>query len=193
MYNWNNESFTEMAIILNEEDYCKINFGETKIFDGFKTVFYNFIVLPNTETFLLEAFSPLITVSSVRLDIENYSFCEEPEKICDFALALYKEHVSNLKEELTEGVKRCLEDEGEWEKEIEDILDDDEKVDSYYLGSYMSLDPCGKYHCILSNNDMTAECNLYWETLEQVAEELDCWITSGENDPTDIFLMKFSK
>ena len=64
---------------------------------------------------------------------------------------------------------------------------DAEKVMSYYLGSYMLLDPCGKYHHFISPNDVTEECEKYWENLEKAAERLGGYITSGEGDPTDIF------
>jgi hypothetical protein len=70
-------------------------------------------------------------------------------------------------------------------EKIENI--DGEKILSQYLGSYMSLDPCGKYHHILSPNDVVDECCQYWENLEKAAENLGGYITSGEGDPTDIF------
>jgi len=64
---------------------------------------------------------------------------------------------------------------------------DGEKILSQYLGSYMSMDPCGKYHHCLSPNDVGEECIQYWENLEKAADNLGGWITSGEGDPTDIF------
>jgi len=64
---------------------------------------------------------------------------------------------------------------------------DGEKILSYYLGSYMSLDPCGKYHHMLSENGITDECETYWENLEKAAENVGGYITSGDGDPTDIF------
>jgi hypothetical protein len=61
---------------------------------------------------------------------------------------------------------------------------------SNFLGSYMSLDPCGKYHHFLSPNGVTKKCNQFWENLDRAASELNCWIESGEGDPCDIFLCK---
>jgi hypothetical protein len=64
---------------------------------------------------------------------------------------------------------------------------DGEKILLYYLGSYMSLDPCGKYHHIISPNGATEECEKYWDKLERAASNLGGWINSGEGDPTDIY------
>lgn len=66
---------------------------------------------------------------------------------------------------------------------------DDPSVDiaSIYLGSYMALDPCGKYHHSLSLNGCKKKCLQFWDDLEKAANELDGWITGGEGDPTDIF------
>ncbi|MBW1953645.1 MAG: hypothetical protein JRI66_11280 [Deltaproteobacteria bacterium] len=58
---------------------------------------------------------------------------------------------------------------------------------SAYIGSYMSLDPCGRYHHVLSPNGASARCERYWEALERAAEKLGGWIESGEGDPTDIY------
>jgi hypothetical protein len=58
---------------------------------------------------------------------------------------------------------------------------------SIYLGSFMSLDPCGRYHHVISLNNLTDECEEFWENLDKVAEELGGWTESGEGDPTDIF------
>ena len=60
----------------------------------------------------------------------------------------------------------------------------------WYLGDYMSLDPCGKYHHFLSPNGVTKKCEKYWNDLNEIAEKLGCWIESSEDDPTDIFLVK---
>ena len=58
------------------------------------------------------------------------------------------------------------------------------------LGSYMSLDPCGKYHHFLSPNGATARCERFWNNLESAAVSLGMWIEPGEGDPTDIFLCR---
>jgi len=58
---------------------------------------------------------------------------------------------------------------------------------STYIGSYMSLDLCGRYHHFLSPNGVTKNCEQYWESLEKVAGLLGGWIEGGEGDPTDIY------
>lgn len=65
--------------------------------------------------------------------------------------------------------------------------DGDETYRSIYLGSFLSLDPCGKYHHVLSPNGVTEDCEEYWENLEKAATELGGWIQSGEGDPLDTF------
>lgn len=56
-----------------------------------------------------------------------------------------------------------------------------------HLGSFMSMDPCERYHHILSPNGATKTCENYWERLDEAAESLGGWIESGEGDPTDIY------
>ena len=43
---------------------------------------------------------------------------------------------------------------------------------SIFLGSYLSLDPCGKYHHFLSPNGVTKKCENYWQRLEKAADKL---------------------
>ncbi len=73
--------------------------------------------------------------------------------------------------------------------ETESFMDDDKYL-SVYIGSFMSLDPCGRYHHILSPNGITSRCERFWDNMDECASELNCWIESGEGDPTDIFLCK---
>jgi hypothetical protein len=63
----------------------------------------------------------------------------------------------------------------------------DEDCRSIYLGSYLDLDPCGKYHHALSPNGLTRKCEEFWENLEAAAEELGGWIEAGEGDPLDTY------
>jgi hypothetical protein len=58
---------------------------------------------------------------------------------------------------------------------------------SVYIGSYMTLDPCGRYHHCLSLNGANSRCEAFWEALEKAADRLGGWIESGEGDPTDIY------
>lgn len=71
--------------------------------------------------------------------------------------------------------------------EMEIVEMDGELYKSTYLGSFMALDPCGRYHHILSPNEITEECEDYWDNLNEAAEELGGWIESGEGDATDVF------
>jgi hypothetical protein len=65
--------------------------------------------------------------------------------------------------------------------------------ESVYIGSYMDLDPCKKYHSFASPNGVTKECERFWNLLEEYANEVNCWIENGEGDPTDIFLCRWKK
>lgn len=69
----------------------------------------------------------------------------------------------------------------------EQTCDHEEPFRSAYLGSFMALDPCGRYHHCLSPNGVTSRCEAYWGALEKAADRLGGWIESGEGDPTDIF------
>ena len=68
----------------------------------------------------------------------------------------------------------------------------DKSYATVYLGCFLSLDPCGKYHHILSPNGVTKTCEKFWENLNQAAEDLGGWIESGKGNETDIFFC-FSK
>jgi hypothetical protein len=72
---------------------------------------------------------------------------------------------------------------------LKDLLPHMVKVQyqSAYIGSYMSLDPCGRYHHCLSPNGATSRCEAFWEALEKAADRLGGWIEGGEGDPTDIY------
>ena len=91
------------------------------------------------------------------------------------------------KKEIKREMKRILEE--DTFEECSDMFDDG-RYESMYLGSYMSLDPCGRYHHIISPHGATSKCARYWENLETCAEELGAWIESGEGDPTDIYLCR---
>ncbi len=75
---------------------------------------------------------------------------------------------------------------------VERELDFGEKkrIKSVFLGTYMALDPCGRYHSAFSPNSITKECETFWDTMEDIAGELNCWIETGEGDPCDLFLCK---
>ena len=83
-------------------------------------------------------------------------------------------------------MKEWLEDELSNADECEDM--EGNAIKSAYLGSYMSMDPCGRYHHCLSPNGATSKCERFWESMEAVADELGACIESGEGDPTDIYI-----
>jgi hypothetical protein len=62
---------------------------------------------------------------------------------------------------------------------------------SQYVGSYLSLDPCGKYHHVISPNGVTTECIAFWDSINEIAEnEFNGWLESGEGDPLDQYYCK---
>lgn len=69
---------------------------------------------------------------------------------------------------------------------IEETDSEGNTFKSVYLGSFMNLDPCGKYHNILSPNSLTQRCLQFWISMDHVADELHGCITSGEGDATDV-------
>lgn len=62
-------------------------------------------------------------------------------------------------------------------------------IQSIFIGTYMHLDPCGRYHHLLSPNGVSQKCITYWERLDKAAEEIGCWLSAGDNgDLCDMFL-----
>ena len=60
-------------------------------------------------------------------------------------------------------------------------------IASLYIGSVFALDPCGRYHHLLSPNGYTSRCGAFWESLERQLEQRGLWLESGEGDPCDQF------
>jgi hypothetical protein len=86
-------------------------------------------------------------------------------------------------------IKRALKLELNSGNETLSLSDDkDGIIAARFLGSYLSLDPCGRYHHMLSPNGITNRCQRFWENMEESAEELGAWIESGQCDSLDIFL-----
>ena len=56
-----------------------------------------------------------------------------------------------------------------------------------FLGTVFALDPCGRYHHMLSPNGATRKCERFWESLERQLERRGMWLSSGEGDPCDQF------
>jgi hypothetical protein len=91
------------------------------------------------------------------------------------------------KKELKKSIQRILKTE-HFEK-IEDY-EDSNPFEAYYLGSSLSLDPCGKYHHVLSPNGITPKCERFWNNLESVCNELNVWTDSLNEDGLDVFLCR---
>ena len=90
----------------------------------------------------------------------------------------------------------------------------DEKIQLVFLGTVFALAPSGKYYMPWACNNLTVcpECqgelskvdtcdhchglgsreayedSVFYEYLNEYAEQHDCWIMSGEGDPCDLFL-----
>lgn len=91
--------------------------------------------------------------------------------------------------EIKTALKRILSDpKMTWEDAL--TWDAQEPYQMTFLGSFISLDPCGRYHHVISPNGLTAKCTRFWASLEETAHELNAWIQEGEGDPTDIFLCR---
>jgi len=69
--------------------------------------------------------------------------------------------------------------------------DDGNVMASLYVGSYMNLDPCGRYHHHgLSPNRITGACVRFWSAVDFWAEKLGLMILAGDGDPTDILAVR---
>lgn len=73
---------------------------------------------------------------------------------------------------------------------FESSIMEDDQYQINYLGTFMSLDPCGKYHHVLSPNGITKRCENFWNNIEKACNKLGLWIEPGEGDFCDIFLCK---
>jgi hypothetical protein len=71
---------------------------------------------------------------------------------------------------------------------MEKVTDmDNNEIQSVYLGSFSTMDPCGRYHHCISPNGLTPRCMNYWGSLDKAASKLNGRIESGEGDPLDIY------
>ena len=93
------------------------------------------------------------------------------------------------KKQIKQGIKEILE-EGYSQDQI--VSEPEAGGDPYvaiFVGSVMSLDPCGRYHHILSPNGVTKKCERYWNNFEACCNELNCWYECGLNgDLCDVFI-----
>ena len=68
------------------------------------------------------------------------------------------------------------------------------KVKGLFLGSVLSITPSGKYYtpwaCANVSEREAEQDQEWWEKLEAEAEKHGFFITSGEGDPTDIYVGK---
>ena len=89
--------------------------------------------------------------------------------------------------EIYKELKRIKNDPKNWDTVQSDEGDE---YQSNFLGSYMSLDPCGRYHNFLSPNGVQKKCERYWENMDTACDKLGMWLSAGEGDLCDIFLNK---
>ena len=68
--------------------------------------------------------------------------------------------------------------------------DDGNVMASLYIGSFMAVDPCGRYHHLLSPNGISRPCVSFWGAVERWSDRLGISIESGDGDPTDIFAVR---
>ena len=96
---------------------------------------------------------------------------------------MYRKTAMN-KKEIKEFIKSAMND----NVSVTDITDEfeNQSYKSVYLGTYMSLDPCGKFHHVLSPNEITKRCEQFWNSMEKVAEELGGIIHESEGDGCDV-------
>jgi hypothetical protein len=90
--------------------------------------------------------------------------------------------------EIKRELRRIKNDSHNWEKA--EGWEDGEEYMANFLGTFMQLDPCGRYHHPLSPNGITKRCSRYWENMEKAAQSLGMWLQEGEGDPCDIYLCK---
>lgn len=64
-------------------------------------------------------------------------------------------------------------------------------IASLYLGSYLHLDPCGRYHHMLSPNGATRRCEDFWDSLERQLDKRGLGMEGGEGDPADIYVTRW--
>lgn len=115
--------------------------------------------------------------------VEEYNI---EENICDDC-----EHAKNYRMS-KEQIKRELECSINFGYTNYDVDEYGNKYVSYYAGSFMQFDPCGRYHHLFSPNGITSICEDFWEDFEEVVKELGYEMESGVGDPCAIFLCKYS-
>lgn len=98
---------------------------------------------------------------------------------------LFAEYLKNIRELFDwEGLKQeCL------DNLEEDYENPNQLIGACYLGSIMDLFPSGKYYTFWTSNQTegdTFQDGIFGEALDTVANEYGLYISSGENDPTDV-------
>jgi len=75
--------------------------------------------------------------------------------------------------------------------DVADVYPDEgEPYYTTFLGTFMYLDPCGRYHHILSPNGISKRCIRFWDNIDKACNKLGMWISAGEGDLCDVFMNK---
>lgn len=57
-----------------------------------------------------------------------------------------------------------------------------------FVGTVMSLDPCGRFHPLLAPSSPTEDCEAFWADLEDDLNARGIALMAGEGDPCDLFV-----
>lgn len=73
----------------------------------------------------------------------------------------------------------------------QDVGESYTQVRGVFLGSFAMLDRCGRYHHMLSPNEVTQRCIDFWGYLEKALEYWELVLEAGEQDATDVFANQY--
>lgn len=68
--------------------------------------------------------------------------------------------------------------------------DSDTEVRGVFVGTVFALDPCGRYHHMLSPNGVTRRCEQFWESLDRQLDKRGLSLECGP-DPCDYFAYEY--
>lgn len=69
--------------------------------------------------------------------------------------------------------------------DLKEMIECNQKLYKVYLGNFIELDPCNKYHDIFSLNGITKRCEKFWNNINIIINDLNCWM---ESDDLNLFL-----
>lgn len=98
-----------------------------------------------------------------------------------------KDNQESILKEATEFSTRIKSEHG-WEKDL------DEGIECKYCGTYMSIQPSGKYYMAFTSNQTEQDVELdemFWDMVEALIPAI--WFESGEGDPCDVYAYRHIK